>query len=189
MKRLLFLVALLVPAALMAQTLKPGYYKSADGYVTVTINHEGDVIKMKEPTRENEYRLNGGTYRHTEEKYAHFTLKVIDDQHFQSLKHGGNPYDWSYSGKAPSAEDFVKDADDEGDCSVAEKYMELAQAGGDDTQVNTFCGAAALMKCNMNAEGYAAYVSQAIANLKSIMVNPGVNPCTDVFTAAQWNAN
>lgn len=190
MKQIFFLLALLMPLLLKAQTLKPGYYKSQDGYMTVTVNHEGDVINMKDQAGDHVYRSEGGgSYRNTNEKWSNFTLSVVDADHFQSLKNGAGAHTWTFSGKAPSAEDFVKDDDDEEDCSLAEKYMELAQKGGDDTQVNTFCGAAALMKCTMNAEGFAEYARQTIASLKQILVNPGVNPCTDVFTAAQWSAN
>ncbi|WP_276135193.1 hypothetical protein [Polluticoccus soli] len=189
MKQIFFLLTLMMPFVMKAQTLKPGYYKSQDGYITVTVNQEGDAINMKDQAGDHVYRNEGGTYRNTNPKYSNFTINVVDADHFQSLKNGAGAHTWTYSGKAPSAEDFVKDEENEEDCEMAQRYMELAQKGGDDTQVNTFCGAAALMKCNMNAEGFAEYARQTIASLKQILVNPGVNPCTDVFTAAQWSAN
>jgi hypothetical protein len=192
MKQTLLLLALLLPMLLQAQIqLKNGYYKSQDGYITITIEHEGDIIRMKEPTRTNEYKRTGGnTYQHTEDKYSNYGLIVTDAEHMDATKDGRSNHTWTWSGKAPTAEDFVKDADDEEDgCPVAEKYMTLAENDKTDTQVYTFCGAAALMKCNMNSDGYAEYARQAITSLKQIMVNPNVNPCTDVFTAAQWSAN
>lgn len=188
MKNLLLTLTLLLPVLLQAQTLKPGYYKSADGYVTVTIDHQGDVIKMQEPTRTNEYkRESGNTYRHSEEKYSYYTIQVLDAEHFNSMKNGASPYTWTYSGKAPTAEDFLAESEEE--CTIAEKYQKLAEEDKSDTQVYTFCGAAALFKCNMNEDGFNEYAKQIISSLKLILVNPSVNPCNDVFSTAMWNAN
>lgn len=188
MKQKFLLLVLLLPMILQAQTLKPGYYKSQDGYITVTVDHQGDVIKMQEPTRTNEYkRESGNTYRHSEEKYSYYTIQVLDAERFNSLKNGGGAHTWTYSGKAPTAEDFLTEND--GECPLAEKYQKLAEEDKSDTQVHTFCGAAALFRCNMNDEGFDAYAAQIISSLKLIMVNPSVNPCNDVFSTALWNAN
>src|ERR1044071_5021710 len=113
MKQTLLLLALLLPMLLQAQTqLKPGYYKSQDGYITITIEHEGDIIRMKEPTRTNEYKRTGGdTYEHTEAKYVNYGLIVTDAEHFDATKDGRANHTWTSSGKAPTAADFVKDAD------------------------------------------------------------------------------
>jgi hypothetical protein len=191
MKQLLLTFLLVLPLLAQAQIkLKPGYYKSQDGYVTITITQKDDVIDMVEPTRTNQYKRTGGnTYEHVEAKYAHYGLIVTDAEHFDATKNGTANHTWTYSGKAPSAEDFVNAEEHEEDCEIAQVYMQRAQEGGDDTQVNTFCGAAALMKCNMNEEGYTEYARQTITSLKQILVNPRVNPCRDVFSDALWNAN
>ncbi len=171
----------------IAQTLSTGNYSSSDlGYTyTVSVKHEGNIITITESNRVNQYKSNGGnTYNHTEQKYAHFYIKVAAVDKYYAGKQGGSQQLFTFLDGNINQEQALPSGID--NCPLYDKYLKLSKTDHANTQSWAFCGAAALAKCTYTDA--APYLKPLIESLKSIMDDNAKCPCTDVITTTEWNA-
>lgn len=188
MKIILLLLSFFNCAFIIAQELNSGTYSSSDlGYTyTVVVRQEGNTITITEPNRTNQYNGSGGnTYYHSEQKYAHFYIKVIANNKYYAVKQGGDEHLFTFVGNNTDEDEVLPSGID--DCPVYDKYLDLSQTDHVDAQAWVFCGAAALAKCTYSAN-LNTYLDPLILALKSVVEDTSKCPCTDAITPSEWNS-
>lgn len=174
---------LLTTSPLFSQTLKSGNYVSSDRFYSVSVEQKPGEIILTEPNKVNTYTLrSNGFYYHTEEKYQTYYIRPAGDDKFYSGKSGAPEHLFTYSA--------MNEMNTQGldDCPIYDKYVEKTEEDPDNVQAWAFCGAVAMAKCTMTEAGVKEFLRSAVIGLKSIAVNPGVCPCTDAITPAEWTA-
>lgn len=172
----------------LAQELNSGTYSSSDlGYTyTVVIKQEGNIITITEPNKVNQYKSSGGNmYYHIEQKYAHFYIKVIDNNQYYAGKQSGKEQLFTFAGSNTDEDEALPSGID--DCPIYDIYLERSQTDHTDAQAWVFCAAAALAKCTYSSD-LNIYLDPLILALKYIVEDTSICPCTDAITPNEWNS-
>jgi hypothetical protein len=167
-----------------AQTPKNGKYQSKDGMVNISIEVQSDgSLELTEPNKVSVYNKEGNYYRHSEQKYSMYMIRVGSPDEIYTFKDGYSnseyKFTWIGSGEVMA----------EG-CALYDKYLEKAEEAEDnEVQAWTFCAAAALAKCSYTSEGFETQAAAIVMTLKQILVNQEKCPCEDVIPASIWKNN
>lgn len=180
---LISMLTMLISSFSFGQGVREGVYTSENGMYSFELEKVEGGILVKEPNRNNLYISRGpNQFFHSEEQYSDYYIRIIDNQKLATGKRNSNEMIFLFSHSKESFED-IKDLDD---CPLYLKYLEKSQQGPE-VQAWTFCGAAALAKCNMSKEEFEAYARTIIMGLKSMMEQNSQCPCEDVISKELWN--
>lgn len=201
------LAALLAQAgtAALAQKIAPGIYSMPDSGYSITVQPQGNDLKVNEAGTDRIYTGQGdGSYRYKSPTTGStFELRFRDRGSVTALKLGsGNAPTLLVRNGGPAPEETAAPAASPAPApapaassgvpapspylAVAERYQALALSDKKDVQSWAFCSAAALKRSMATKDEADAYGREAAERLASISVDPDRNPCPDAIPAELW---
>lgn len=182
------LVAALAPFVVRAQVA--GTYQMDGASYTITVEVGENELIVVEPNKRSVYRRVGTTQEYrffNANTGSTFAMTVVDDR---TLRASRVPQtvapnilrlvSASAAAAATSQNDRFK--------AIADRYRLLAEGDTDNTQMWTFCAAAALGWAMKPEAEAATYAWRVVQQVKPIAVNTAVSPCPDVLSSDLWKS-
>jgi hypothetical protein len=167
-----------------------GTYQMDGGSYTMTVEVGTNELIVVEPNKRSVYRRVGTTQEYrffNASTGSTFALRVLDDRTLRASRVPETvaPNILRLVGEASAA---TAVAQTDRFKAMADRYRLLAEGDTDNTQMWTFCAAAALGWAMKPEAEAAAYAWRAAQQVKSIAVDPARSPCPDAIPAALWES-